>query len=397
MRIGLQIMNANIYGDKPLHSSSGSVPVTDADRIRAEFELIDIADQAGLDTVWASEHHFSSYMTSPNLCQILALVVGRTKNVDVGTAVIVLPWHDPVRVAEEVAMLDIMVGQRKLFVGFGRGASTLEYEGFRVPMNESRGRYNEALEIVRTALTTERFSYEGEYYKIPEMSIHPRPASTDLTSRMYCAFFSPESMERAAHDGLGALFAVMRDLDEYPTEVGNFNAVRAEAGLPPIPTKIAAFIYCAETRAQAEEEGIQYVLDYYASLENHYHWSSSDKYKKIEGYQFYADLGEQRTKATQDETVEALIKNSLFRHSGRDRREGRSVRGGVGLRRDHLAIHLWQDAFREGRNDDAALPHRGAPEDPKVAREAPRGIPCRSSRAANDRCCLRLASDGSAV
>ena len=110
-----------------------------------------MADKAGLDTIWASEHHFSSYMTSPNLCQILAYVVARTKNADIGTAVIVLPWHDPVRVAEEVAMLDIMVGQRKLFVGFGRGASTLEFEGFRVPMNESRGRYNEALEIVRTA------------------------------------------------------------------------------------------------------------------------------------------------------------------------------------------------------------------------------------------------------
>ena len=312
MRVGYQIFNANIYGDKPLSLQSGSAVVTDADRIRAEFELVEMADKAGLDTIWASEHHFSSYMTSPNLCQILAYVVARTKNADIGTAVIVLPWHDPVRVAEEVAMLDIMAGQRKLFVGFGRGASTLEYEGFRVPMNESRGRYNEALEIVRTALTTEQFSFDGEYFKLPEMTTHPRPASTDLTSRMYCAFFSPESMERAARDGLGALFAVMRDLDEYPTEVGRFNQVRADVGLPPIPTKIASFIYCAESRAEAEEEGVQYVLDYYASLENHYHWSSSEKYKKIDSYQFYADLGEQRSKASEADTVAALIKNSLF-------------------------------------------------------------------------------------
>ena len=104
----------------------------------------------------------------------------------------------------------------------------------------------------------------------------------------------------------------MRDLDEYPAEVGRFNAVRADAGLPPIPTKIASFIYCAESTAQAEEEGVQYVLDYYASLENHYHWSSSDKYKKIDSYQFYADLGEQRSKATEADTVAALIKNGLF-------------------------------------------------------------------------------------
>src|SRR5204863_3974291 len=126
-------------------------------------------------------------------------------------------------------------------------------------------------------------------------------------SRMYCAFFSPESMERAARDGLGALFAVMRDLDAYPEEVGRFNTIRADAGLPPIPTKIASFIYCSESRAQAEEEGVKHVLEYYAALENHYHWASSDKYKKIDSYQFYANLGEQRSKASEAETVESLL------------------------------------------------------------------------------------------
>jgi|EndMetStandDraft_8_1072994.scaffolds.fasta_scaffold67999_2 alkanesulfonate monooxygenase SsuD/methylene tetrahydromethanopterin reductase-like flavin-dependent oxidoreductase (luciferase family) len=311
MRFGYQILNSNVYGDQPFHASNGSAPVTDAERIRAEFDLIEIADKLGLDTIWASEHHFSHYMTSPSLTQILAHVAGRTTNVDVGTAVIVLPWHDPVRVAEEIAMLDIMLGGRTLFVGFGRGASTKEFEGFRVPMEESRPRYNEALEIVRRALANERFSFDGEFFNIPEMEIHPRPLSKDLADRMYCAFMNPESLEVAARQGLGALFAVMRSVEEYPAEVGKFNAIRAGAGLPRLATKAAAFVYCAESVAQAEEEGLQYLLDYYASLEEHYNWAD-DKYKKIKSYEFYAELGEERAKASIDDMKGTLIDLALF-------------------------------------------------------------------------------------
>lgn len=309
MRFGMQVMNANVYGDsarlfKDLPRS------TDADRIRADLELIAIADRIGLDTVWASEHHFSPYMTTPNLCQYLAFVAGRTRNVDVGTAVIVLPWHDPVRVAEEVAMLDILVGDRTLFVGFGRGASTMEFDGFRVPMSESRDRYNEALEVVRRALSQERFSFEGNFFQVPEITTHPRPKSADLGARMYNAWMSPSSLQIAASSGVGPLFAVMRSLDEYPQEMAKFNSVRADAGLPPTTAKVTSFMYCAESQAQAEDEGIQYIQDYYDSLEEHYHWAEGG-YRDVKGYEFYADLGESRTKATKNQTVESLLATSL--------------------------------------------------------------------------------------
>jgi alkanesulfonate monooxygenase SsuD/methylene tetrahydromethanopterin reductase-like flavin-dependent oxidoreductase (luciferase family) len=310
MRFGMQVMNSNLYGDSArLHS--GSPRTSDADRIRADLELIDMGDRSGLDTVWASEHHFSSYMTTPNLCEYLAYIVGRTKSVDVGTAVIVLPWHDPVRVAEEVAMLDILVGDRTLFVGFGRGASTLEFDGFRVPMSESRARYDDALEIVRRLLTEERVSFDGEFHKIPEITTHPRPKSADLGARMYNAWMSPSSLDLAASSGVCPLFAVMRPLDQYPQEMARFNAVRAEVGLPPTTAKIQSFMYCAASRAQAEDEGIQFISQYYDTLEEHYHWGSGG-YRDVKGYEFYADLGEQRAKASKSQTTEALIECSLL-------------------------------------------------------------------------------------
>ena len=102
----------------------------------------DLVEPLGFNSLWALEHHFTGYAMSPAPTQTLAYFAGRTKRIQLGTAVIVLPWHDPVRVAEQIALLDIMCGGRCLF-GFGRGAASTEYEGFRIPMDEARPRFNE--------------------------------------------------------------------------------------------------------------------------------------------------------------------------------------------------------------------------------------------------------------
>src|SRR5205085_2327290 len=82
------------------------------------------------------------------------------RRLSLGTAVIVLPWHDPVRVAEEIALLDILCGGRCVF-GFGRGAASVEYEGFRIPMDEARPRFVEAAQIIVKALSNDSFEHEG--------------------------------------------------------------------------------------------------------------------------------------------------------------------------------------------------------------------------------------------
>src|SRR5690606_19106848 len=126
----------------------------DAEVIGEHYALADLAEPLGFDSIFALEHHFTGYSMSPSPTQTLAYFAGRTKRVQLGTAVIVLPWHDPVRVAEQIALLDIMCGGRCLF-GFGRGAATVEYEGFRIPMGEARPRFAEAAEIVVKALSNE--------------------------------------------------------------------------------------------------------------------------------------------------------------------------------------------------------------------------------------------------
>jgi alkanesulfonate monooxygenase SsuD/methylene tetrahydromethanopterin reductase-like flavin-dependent oxidoreductase (luciferase family) len=198
----------------------------------------------GFDSLWAVEHHFDNYAMIP--VQFLTYIAGRTSKINLGTAVIVLPWHDPVRVAEQIAMLDIL-SHGRLLVGFGRGAAKLEYDGFRVPMDEARERFIEAAEIVVKALRNERFSHHGRFFQIPEMSIRPRPYA-DFSGRLYGAAISPESAEIMARLGIGVLSILQRDWDSTVAEIQRYDAFYRElTGLEPVRPVVAARVIVADT------------------------------------------------------------------------------------------------------------------------------------------------------
>jgi alkanesulfonate monooxygenase SsuD/methylene tetrahydromethanopterin reductase-like flavin-dependent oxidoreductase (luciferase family) len=157
-----------------------------------ELSLIDLVEPLGFDSLMCVEHHFTGFAMIPNNLQLLAYIAGRTKRIQLVTDVIVLPWREPIRVAEEIATLDVLCGGRTIF-GFGRGAAPVEYDGFGVPMAKSRERFKEAAEIVLKGITQERFSYHGKHFNIPEIAIRPRPVSHP-ERRFYAASISPESL-----------------------------------------------------------------------------------------------------------------------------------------------------------------------------------------------------------
>src|SRR5258708_11839993 len=159
-----------------------------------------VADHLGCDSLFALEHHFTGYAMSPAPLELLAYFAGRTKRIVLGTAVIVLPWHDPIRVAEGIALLDILSGGRCLF-GFGRGAASVEYEGFRIPMEEARPRFAEAAQLIRTALREPEVEWQGEFYRIPRTSIRPRPISHP-EERFHASSVSPASAGISAKLGV---------------------------------------------------------------------------------------------------------------------------------------------------------------------------------------------------
>jgi len=244
----------------------------------------DLVEPLGFNSLWALEHHFTGYAMSPAPTQTLAYYAGRTRKIQLGTAVIVLPWHDPVRVAEQIALLDIMCGGRCLF-GFGRGAASTEYEGFRVPMGEARPRFAEAAQIVVKALRDEVFEHQGEFFQIPRTSIRPRPISHP-ERRFYASSVSPESAEIIARLGFGMLFIMQNEWTKCREDIEKFQTMSVAAGFEPKPPIILTNISCAESRAEAEERAFRYLGRKWQSIDDHYHFSDGHL-ANVKGYEAY--------------------------------------------------------------------------------------------------------------
>src|SRR5205814_10141474 len=142
------------------------------DVIRHEIEQMMWTEELGFATIWLTEHHFIDSGRSGSPAVLAAAAAMRTRRVRIGLAAAILPFHDPVRLAEELAMVDIL-SEGRLDVGVGRGNRPLEFEGYRVPQIESRERFEEALGILIRAWTLERFAYEGRHYTIPDVRVMP--------------------------------------------------------------------------------------------------------------------------------------------------------------------------------------------------------------------------------
>lgn len=228
-------------------------PVPDAQVYRENLELADMAEPMGFESVWTIEHHFGPYGMTGNPLQFLTYMAGRTSTLKLGTMVVVLPWHDPIRVAESICMLDVMSGGNRLLLGFGRGAAPKEFAAFRVDYAESRERMDESLEIVRLALTQEFFEFNGKYFQIPPTTIRPRPITVDLTEHMMCAWSSEETMKWVAESGVGPMYNNFHDWKGVSATNDRFNAMRAARGWPPMPPVCSGPIFVAETAAEADD------------------------------------------------------------------------------------------------------------------------------------------------
>jgi alkanesulfonate monooxygenase SsuD/methylene tetrahydromethanopterin reductase-like flavin-dependent oxidoreductase (luciferase family) len=272
MKVGVA-MNMLYEHDKP-----------DVAVVQEHFQLGDLVEPLGFDSLWALEHHFTGYAMSPAPTQLLAYFAGRTKRIQLGTAVIVLPWHDPVRVAEQIALLDIMCGGRCLF-GFGRGAATTEYEGFRIPMGEARPRFAEAAEIVVKALANESFEHDGPFFKIPRMSIRPRPMSNP-ERRFYASSVSPESAEVIAKLGFGMLMIMQNEWEKCRQDIDTFQTMSEQAGFVPKAPIILTNVSCAESREEATERAQKYLGRKWQSIDDHYHFSDGHL-ANVKGYEAY--------------------------------------------------------------------------------------------------------------
>lgn len=138
------------------------------------LEEIAYAEELGFDSVWLAEHHFSRYGILGNPLVFAAAIAQRTSRIRIGTAVVIAPFYDPLRLAEDAALVDVLSNGR-LDLGIGRGYQPIEFDGFGVPQDEASTRTEEIMDILRLAWTEESFSYHGKHFNYEDVTIYPRP------------------------------------------------------------------------------------------------------------------------------------------------------------------------------------------------------------------------------
>ena len=295
MRVGATIFNQN-YKDWDRYEAEEQGKAVPRRAVRSDREIFNeeiniarIADESGFDSVWTIEHHFTPYTMVTNPLQYLTYIAGITKRVDLGTMVTVLPWHNPVRVAEDVNMLDAFLGEgREIICGVGRGLGRREYVGMSVNQNEARGRFDESLQIVKQLLATGECNFDGEYYHIHGLHLRPQP-ERDLSPNLWCAGGTDETVQIIAKHGVRPLTIPTTSLDLALSNMRHYAELRRAAGHEPGHTKLALWTYVADTQSAAESGAHQYMCEYTDSALRHYELLGTHL-GDTKGYQSYGQM-----------------------------------------------------------------------------------------------------------
>ena len=201
-----------------------------ADVYERALSRIEIMDQTGYDCVWLAEHHFNTYSVCPSINVMATHVATRTKQLRIGMAVSLAAFYHPLRLAEEIAMIDVLSGGRVNW-GAGRGFDRAEFQAFGVPVEESSDRFRECVEIVLAAWRQERVSYHGRFWSYEDIEVLPKPQQSPHPP-VWLAATSPDSIRRAAEKG----YDILQDPHATHADIGRkrqqyFEALR-QHGFP---------------------------------------------------------------------------------------------------------------------------------------------------------------------
>jgi alkanesulfonate monooxygenase SsuD/methylene tetrahydromethanopterin reductase-like flavin-dependent oxidoreductase (luciferase family) len=263
----------------------------DEDVVRGEMRLAEIAEELGFDKVWPTEHHFTDYSASPDNTQFLSWVAARTERIRLGTGAVIVPWNDPLRVAEKIVLLDHLSGGRAV-LGLGRGLARLEYDHFGIDMSESRDRFDEASRMIVDALDSGFIEGDGPHYPQVRTEIRPRPLA-GFRDRLYCVGMSPDSVDQAAR--LGAKLMIFSQQPWEMFEQGPLTQYRKTwrevHGNEPPTALTGDLMYCHRDAKTAEERAMTYMANYFLTIVDHYELMS-EHFKKAKGYEYYASTGD---------------------------------------------------------------------------------------------------------
>ncbi|WP_420145548.1 LLM class flavin-dependent oxidoreductase [Sphingobium sp.] len=262
--------------------------VSDTDVWTTQLKIADRAEAAGFESLWTPEHHFTRYHMMPNPLQFLTWAAGRTQRALLGTMVMILPWHDPIRVAEEVAVLDIISGGRAI-LGLGRGLGKVEFDGFNLNMGESRQRFVEYATALSDSLETGIIKSDGGLYKQQPVAVRPLQKMS-FRGRTYASAVSPESARIMAKFGYGLLLIAQKPWDTVIAETKTYSALFEEINGYPAPRPLLVNLSTVDTDAgYAQSLHDEYTMAYARSTVDHYEFVNPQM-ESIEGYEYYGGL-----------------------------------------------------------------------------------------------------------
>jgi alkanesulfonate monooxygenase SsuD/methylene tetrahydromethanopterin reductase-like flavin-dependent oxidoreductase (luciferase family) len=258
--------------------------------LNEELDLMRGAEDLDFDSVWASEHHFSEYGFCASPALTLAAVAPMTKKIRLGTGVAVLPFNHPLRIAEEIALLDLISGGRVDF-GVGRGFQPIEYRGFRIAQTQSHAMFDEALDIILQAWTQQKLDYTGQHFRVEVEHVAPKPLQ-DPHPPVWVAAVSGDSFAAAGKRGLNLLCAPSFGFygEEATKLIKRYHDGLKLAANPKAKRDIGVLcmVYCGETEEQARRDFTGPVLWTYRALAKYIAPPAGQQ--PAEGYEIYEQL-----------------------------------------------------------------------------------------------------------
>jgi alkanesulfonate monooxygenase SsuD/methylene tetrahydromethanopterin reductase-like flavin-dependent oxidoreductase (luciferase family) len=230
------------------------------------LERIAIMDTTGYDAVWLAEHHFSGFSVCPSVHLMGMMAAARTKRLRIGTAVSLAPFYNPLRLAEEVALLDVLSGGRVNW-GAGRGFERSEFKAFGIPGEEGGPRFHETVDIVLKAWTSEKLSYAGKFHSYDGVEVLPKPLQKPHPPTWMAATSLP-AIEWAAGKGFSILMDPHSSRADLARKRRHYGETLAAAGYSDrdriIPmARLIAVDETAEKAREVARRAAQWTVDSY--------------------------------------------------------------------------------------------------------------------------------------
>jgi alkanesulfonate monooxygenase SsuD/methylene tetrahydromethanopterin reductase-like flavin-dependent oxidoreductase (luciferase family) len=287
----------------------GEDGASDATLYRNMMSDAELGYALGYDAPWVVEHHFSNYYPTPSPLVVLSHIAAKYPDFALGTAVIVTPWHHPLRIAEEIAMLSLL-SDGPLRIGLGRGMAPLEYEAFGVSLFEAKDRFEEIREIVRLALKSKPFTYQGKHFKIErETTLRPTPRMKNVS--FFGAISQPSSAQKVADLDLQPMMTGQAPLEEQRQILAAWEAATIARGGDSDGLKVVSpILVIAETDREAMQQARQYIPRWFQLQVEHY--AADEKlYGDVPSYASFSATFKQRIAHCNPDNLGHLFEVSL--------------------------------------------------------------------------------------